>query len=69
MVRERHFKLVDLLSMNRSLVDAQLDYVLVFLRSYAVLPKFMHVMRTRSPNTLGLTLVGMGSLLQVNNNV
>jgi len=55
--------------MNRSLVDAQLEYVLVFLRSYAVLPKFMHVMRTRSPNTLGLTLVGMGSLLQVNNNV
>ena len=55
-------KIDDLLSKIRSLEDAQLEYVL--LRSCAGLPKFIHVMRTTSPQSLGPTLLEMDSLLE-----
>ena len=61
-VRNRLVKIDDLLSKIRSLEDAQLEYVL--LRSCAGLPKFIHVMRTTSPQSLGPTLLEMDSLLE-----
>ena len=61
-VRNRLVKIDDLLSTIRSLKDALLEYIL--LRSCAGLPKFIHVMRTMSPQSLGPTLLEMDSLLE-----
>ena len=62
MVRNRLVKIDDLLSTTRSMEDAQLEYIL--LRSCAGLPKFIHIMRTTSPQSLGPTLLEMDSLLE-----
>jgi len=61
-VRNRLVKIDDFLSTIRSLEDAQLEYIL--LRTCAGLPKFIHVMRTTCPQSLGPTFLEMDSLLE-----